>query len=98
MLLCIILHASYNAASGLLLLVLDEALQGSSYQTLLILMTAVLIASVVGLLIATRGQLGVPPHPHRYVKVAAEYKDDILSLTLPKFNEPKEKAVKVKVA
>lgn len=57
-LLCIILHASYNAANGLLVLVPDEALRGSSYQTLLGLMTAVLIASVVGLLIQTRGQLG----------------------------------------
>ncbi|MGD1941458.1 MAG: Hsp20/alpha crystallin family protein [Leptolyngbyaceae cyanobacterium] len=31
-------------------------------------------------------------------KVAAEYKDGILTLTLPKSKEPKEKAVKVKVA
>jgi membrane protease YdiL (CAAX protease family) len=57
-LLCILLHASYNAANGLLLLVPDEALQGNSYQTLLALMTGVLILSVVGLLVKTQGQLG----------------------------------------
>lgn len=44
--LCTILHASYNAANGLLLLVPDDALQGSSYQSLLILMTTVLVISV----------------------------------------------------
>ncbi|MGB7413913.1 MAG: hypothetical protein WA902_06870 [Thermosynechococcaceae cyanobacterium] len=37
-----ILHASYNAANGLLLLVPEEALRGSSYQSLLVLMTLVL--------------------------------------------------------
>ncbi|PSN20550.1 CPBP family intramembrane metalloprotease [filamentous cyanobacterium CCP5] len=58
-LLCILLHASYNAANGLLILIPDEALRGSSYQVLLILMTAVLIASVVGLLIHTKGRLGL---------------------------------------
>jgi membrane protease YdiL (CAAX protease family) len=56
--LCILLHASYNAANGLLLLVPDEAVQGNSYQTLLALMTGVLILSVVGLLVKTQGQLG----------------------------------------
>ncbi|MBE9103315.1 CPBP family intramembrane glutamic endopeptidase [Vacuolonema iberomarrocanum] len=57
-LLCIILHASYNAANSLLLLVPDEALRGSSYQSILILMTVVLILSVVGLLTMTKGRLG----------------------------------------
>jgi membrane protease YdiL (CAAX protease family) len=41
--LCILLHASYNAANGLLVLVPDDALQGNTYQTLLALMTGVLI-------------------------------------------------------
>jgi membrane protease YdiL (CAAX protease family) len=57
-LLCIILHASYNAANSLLLLVPVEALQGRSYQSLLLLMTLVLIASVAGLIVMTKGQLG----------------------------------------
>jgi membrane protease YdiL (CAAX protease family) len=56
--LCILLHASYNAANGLLVLVPDDALQGNSYQTLLALMTGVLIISVVSLLVKTQGQLG----------------------------------------
>lgn len=58
-LLCMILHASYNAANSLLLLVPAEALKGRSYQSLLALMTMVLVVSVVGLLTATRGRLGV---------------------------------------
>jgi membrane protease YdiL (CAAX protease family) len=58
-LLCILLHASYNAANGLLVLVPDDRLQGNSYQTLLALMTGVLILSVVSLLIKTHGQLGL---------------------------------------
>lgn len=53
-LLCILLHAGYNAANGLLVLVAADA----AYQPLLVLMTLVLIASVVLLLIATRGRLG----------------------------------------
>ncbi|WP_146242405.1 CPBP family intramembrane glutamic endopeptidase [Acaryochloris thomasi] len=57
-LLCIILHASYNAANGLLLLVPEEALRGSSYQSLLVVMTVVLGVSVSGLLITTKGRLG----------------------------------------
>ena len=57
-LLCILLHASYNTANGQLLLVGVEALSGPAYETLLLLMTSVLIASVVILLIATRGRLG----------------------------------------
>lgn len=57
-LLCIILHASYNAANGLLILVPDESLEGSSYQLLLGVMTGVLVISVVSLLIKTKGQLG----------------------------------------
>lgn len=57
-LLCILLHAGYNTANGLLLLVSDEALTGPSYQTLLTLMTLTLLGSVVVLLIATRGRLG----------------------------------------
>ncbi len=57
-LLCIILHASYNTANGLLLLVPDDALHGSSYQSLLILMTVVLGISVAFLLAITKGRLG----------------------------------------
>lgn len=57
-LLCILLHAGYNSANGLLLPVGPEALAGPAYQTLLTLMTLVLIASVAVLFIATRGRLG----------------------------------------
>ncbi len=57
-LLCILLHASYNTANGLLVLVSADLGSGPAYQTLLTLMTAVLIGSVVVLVIATRGRLG----------------------------------------
>lgn len=62
-LLCIILHASYNAANSLLLLVPDEALRGSSYQSLLIVMTLALITSVAVLIVITKGQLGARRRP-----------------------------------
>ncbi len=59
-LLCILLHGSYNTANWLLVLVGPEALSGQSYQTLLTLMTSVLVGSVAVLLVATRGRLGAP--------------------------------------
>lgn len=67
-LLCSLFHASYNAANGLLLLVPEQALRGSTYQFVLVLMTTVLVASVVGLLLATRGRLGTtPPQSSNYI-------------------------------
>lgn len=57
-LLCILLHASYNTANGVLVLVGSDLRSGPAYQTLLTLMTSVLIGSVVILVIATRGRLG----------------------------------------
>jgi hypothetical protein len=56
-LLCILLHGSYNTANGLLLMVPDYQLS-ANYPTLLALMTSVLIASVVLLILGTRGWLG----------------------------------------
>jgi membrane protease YdiL (CAAX protease family) len=56
-LLCILLHGSYNTANGLLLMVPDYQLS-ANYPTLLALMTSVLIASVVLLILGTRGRLG----------------------------------------
>jgi membrane protease YdiL (CAAX protease family) len=56
-LLCILLHGSYNTANGLLLMVPDYRLS-ANYPTLLALMTSVLIASVVLLILGTRGRLG----------------------------------------
>jgi membrane protease YdiL (CAAX protease family) len=61
-LLCVLLHASYNAANRLLLFVPETVLQGSSYRLLLTLMTLVLITSVVALLVRTKGQLGANHH------------------------------------
>lgn len=60
-LLCALLHAGYNAANGLLVLVPADALVGGKYQELLIAMTSVLLGSVAILLVATRGRLGKAP-------------------------------------
>jgi len=57
-LLCMILHGSYNAANGLLVLVPQEEIAGGNQFLLLILTTLVLIASVIALLAATKGKLG----------------------------------------
>ncbi|MEO6013678.1 MAG: CPBP family intramembrane glutamic endopeptidase [Devosia sp.] len=59
-LLCILLHGSYNTANGLLLLVPQGELE-ANYPTLLTLMTSVLVASVLALIIVTRGRLGRAP-------------------------------------
>lgn len=56
-LLCMLLHGSYNASNGLLLLV-PEAEMEARYQTLLVVMTSVLIGSVLLLIAGTRGKLG----------------------------------------
>ena len=56
-LLCILLHASYNTANGLLLLVPRDQL-AKNYPVLLTLMTSVLIGSVAILILVTRGRLG----------------------------------------
>jgi uncharacterized protein len=57
-LLCILLHGSYNAANGLLLLV-PEVQLAADYPVLLALMTAALVGSAVALIVRTRGHLGL---------------------------------------
>jgi hypothetical protein len=62
-LLCVLLHAGYNTANGLLLLIPEDALRGDSYRWLLLVMTLILAASVTALLAATRGRLGLRTTP-----------------------------------
>jgi len=57
-LLCMILHGGYNAANGLLVLTPEEKMQGGDQFLLLVLTTSVLAASVIALLLATKGRLG----------------------------------------
>lgn len=57
-LLCILLHGGYNAANHVFFFVPLDTLHGPDEFRLLIIMTSLLIASVVALIIATKGQLG----------------------------------------
>lgn len=57
-LLCVILHGSYNAANRQFVLVPEASLHGGDETRLLATMTGLLVASVIGLLFATRGRLG----------------------------------------
>jgi membrane protease YdiL (CAAX protease family) len=57
-LLCVILHGSYNAANRQFVLVPEASLQGGDETRLLAVMTGLLVASVIGLQFATGGRLG----------------------------------------
>lgn len=57
-LLCILLHASGNAANALLIPLPNEALQGNVYQTLLLVTTAINVIVALILVVVTRGRLG----------------------------------------
>lgn len=58
-LLCILLHAGYNTANGLLVLVPETDMAAGAEAVLLPLMTGVVLGSVLILLAATRGRLGL---------------------------------------
>lgn len=57
-LLCILLHAGYNTANGLLVLVPEAGMETGAEAVLLPLMTGVVLGSVLILVAATRGRLG----------------------------------------
>ncbi len=57
-LLCILLHGGYNAANHVFIFVPIDALHGPDELRLLITMTGLLVASVLVLLVATKGRLG----------------------------------------
>lgn len=57
-LLCVLLHAGYNATNGLLLLIPASNLHGEVETLMLPIMTAVVVASALSLTLATRGRLG----------------------------------------
>jgi membrane protease YdiL (CAAX protease family) len=62
-LLCILLHASFNTSNMLLILVPKSAVQGATYQTLLWISFSILLVSVIALLVATQGRLGQTKQP-----------------------------------
>jgi hypothetical protein len=54
----VLLHGGYNAANHVFIFVPLDTLHGPDEFRLLIIMTSLLIASVVALIIATKGRLG----------------------------------------
>ena len=61
LLICVLLHAGYNTANSLLVLIPAPELTGPGYLTPLLIMTGLLGVSVALLLSATRGRLGREP-------------------------------------
>jgi membrane protease YdiL (CAAX protease family) len=57
-LLCVLLHGGYNAANNLFIFVPFDTLHGPEEFRLLVIMTTLLLISVVGLIVATKGRLG----------------------------------------
>lgn len=57
-LLAILLHASFNTANDVFIPLPREAVEGAAYQTLSVVMTLALAATVLVLIAATRGRLG----------------------------------------
>jgi membrane protease YdiL (CAAX protease family) len=57
-LLCVLLHGGYNAANHVFVFVPLDTLHGPDEFRLLVIMTGLLLVSVVGLIVATKGRLG----------------------------------------
>ena len=64
-LLCMLLHGSYNTAIGLLILVPEDSLRGSTYATATLAITGTMLAVTAVLILATRGRLGLAVHSSR---------------------------------
>ena len=58
-LLCMLLHGSYNTAIGLLILVPEDSLRGSTYAIATLAITGTMLAVTTVLVLVTRGQLGL---------------------------------------
>ena len=59
-LLCMLLHASYNTANGLVILRPADELVGDAYVTISLALTGTLWLMALGLIVATRGRIGLP--------------------------------------
>ena len=59
-LLCMLLHASYNSAIGVVILRPADELVGNAYVTISLTLTGSLWLVAAGLIVATRGRLGLP--------------------------------------
>jgi membrane protease YdiL (CAAX protease family) len=60
-LLCMLLHASYNTALGVVILRPADELVGDSYVAISLALTGTLWLVAIGLIVATRGRLGLQP-------------------------------------
>jgi uncharacterized protein len=60
-LLCMLLHASYNTAIGVVILRPADELVGDSYVAISLALTGTLWLVAIGLIVATRGRLGLEP-------------------------------------
>ena len=60
-LLCMLLHASYNTALGVVILRPADELVGNSYVAISLALTGTLWLVAIGLILATRGRLGLAP-------------------------------------
>jgi membrane protease YdiL (CAAX protease family) len=58
--LCMVLHAAYNTAIGVAILRPADELVGSSYVAISLALTGTLWLAALGLIVATRGRLGLP--------------------------------------
>jgi uncharacterized protein len=68
--LCMLLHAAYNTALGVVVLRPDGELVGSTYVTLSLALTGTLWLVALGLIVATRGRLGLPGVSDRHARPA----------------------------
>lgn len=72
---CILLHAAFNTANGVLLLVPESQQEGGTYAAISLCLTSVVLIAAWALVYATKGRLGLPPEtagrriaPTRYMK------------------------------
>jgi membrane protease YdiL (CAAX protease family) len=59
---CMVLHATYNTANGVLLLMPhSQQEEASTYVAISLCLTGTLLVTMLALVVATKGRLGLPP-------------------------------------
>jgi membrane protease YdiL (CAAX protease family) len=67
---CMVLHAAFNTANGLLIFRPEDELVGGAYVILSLVLTGLLWLAALGLIVATRGRLGLPESADETVPAA----------------------------
>jgi len=75
--LCMLLHAAYNTALGVVILRPDDELVGSTYVTLSLALTGTLWLVALGLIAATRGRLGLAEVSDRHRPHASVHRSSV---------------------